>query len=300
MHTVDSRGFRIHYRTWGDPQNGRPVVFFHGFPGSHIQAEAMAPFVESHNLFLIACDRPGYGGTYGRGSSVEFVKSLREILASHVPGRFDVVGISGGAPWAHVLASHFADEVRSLTIISGLCSFNAETRPFFNKSQVRGLWLRARFSARMSEWIIKIAMKALDPDAAMKNFLSQLHKSDQEILSQPENRELLLRSMVLARAQHGAGIAYDAELYRRNWLTDVCDYHALQKVPTYYFHGLRDNVLVPAMAEWMLKRNPRAQIRFFEDEGHYSLALRQAGSILADVVAADGGEIPAARATATY
>lgn len=300
MHTADSRGFRIHYRTWGDPQNGRPVVFFHGFPGSHIQAEAMVPFVEPHGLFLIACDRPGYGGSYGRGHAVEFVKGLREILAGHVPGRFDIVGVSGGSPWAHVMASHFADEVRTLTVISGLCPLNNETRGYFNKTQLRGLWLRSQLPALVSEWVIKVAMKGFNPEAAMKGFLAQLDSSDQDILNQPENRELLLRSMVLARAQHGAGIAFDAELYRRNWLHDICDHGALQKVPTYYFHGLRDRVLDVGMAEWMVKRNPRAQIRFFEDEGHYSLAMRQAGAILADVVAAEGGEIPAARTTATY
>lgn len=285
MHTHASHGFRIHYRTWGDPK-GRPVVFFHGFPGSHVQAEAMIPYVEANGLYLFAADRPGYGGSYGRGHSADFVRGFHDILVKHGVDRFDVVGVSGGSPWAHVMSSLFADHARSMTIISGLAPYNSETRVHFSRFQQRGLWLRGQLPAVVSEAVVVLALKGFDPDAALDKFLQFLDPSDQQTLTDPANSELLARAMMFAKAQGGRGIAFDADLYRRNWIDEICDRKALRKVPTYYFHGLRDRVLDVGMARWMHKMNPHAQIRFFDDEGHYSLALRQAGTILADVVAA--------------
>lgn len=246
----------------------------------------MLPFVEANGIHLFAADRAGYGGTFGRGPSTKYVSGLREVLLHHGAREYDIVGVSGGAPWAHVMASLFPREVRSMTIISGLCPYNAETRRYFNRFHHCGLWLRGRLPAPVSEAVVVLALKKFQAEKALNRFLPFLDEPDRNILSEPEFRQLLLRSMAIARAQGGRGIAFDADLYRRNWLTEVCDREALRRVRTYYFHGLRDRVLDAGMARWMHRMNPHARVRYFEDEGHYSLGLRQASVIMSDVIAA--------------
>src|SRR3989338_9991360 len=53
-------GRRLGYAEYGAP-DGRPVLFFHGAPGSrHIHAD-MADVVTRRGIRLIAVERPGYG-----------------------------------------------------------------------------------------------------------------------------------------------------------------------------------------------------------------------------------------------
>jgi hypothetical protein len=47
------------------PADGSPVLYFHGFPGSHqdIHLFKGVEFAEKYHLRLIAVDRPGYGNS---------------------------------------------------------------------------------------------------------------------------------------------------------------------------------------------------------------------------------------------
>ena len=107
MKIFESKGSKILYDTWGDPSH-RPLLFFHGFPGSHLQASALEPFLIKHKFFLVATDRPGYGGSTSSGSKFDYLDLLRELLNQMNIQKFDVLGVSGGSPWAHLMASRFA------------------------------------------------------------------------------------------------------------------------------------------------------------------------------------------------
>ncbi len=54
----DSR--KLGYAEYGD-RSGSPIFYFHGFPGSRIEARLMNDPAAARNLRLIAVDRPGIG-----------------------------------------------------------------------------------------------------------------------------------------------------------------------------------------------------------------------------------------------
>ena len=279
MKSFATNGYKLTYDTWGKPGD-RAVLFFHGFPGSHIQAEGMARHVRDQDLFLIAVDRPGYGGTRGPGDRGAYLDALRALLTHLNVPRFDVVGVSGGSPWAHIMASRFASDVRSLTIICGLGPLNQETEKFFTRFQKRGLRLRKFVPTIVAEMIVAKALAAIDPDEGFKRLTKILSAPDIASLGEPAHHDFLVTSMLQARQQQGKGIANDAALYHRDWLRMDCDETKLAEIPTYYFHGMQDKILNPAMTEWMHKRHKNSKVRFFEKEGHYSLPLCQAETIL--------------------
>ena len=64
MHSAETltlkNGRIIGFANYGDP-NGMPIFFFHGFPGSRLQASPFHETALSHHYRLIGVDRPGMG-----------------------------------------------------------------------------------------------------------------------------------------------------------------------------------------------------------------------------------------------
>lgn len=274
----------IHYSTWGTP-GARAVLFFHGFPGSHIQAQGLADLVGKHNIFLISADRPGYGGTGKFRTPETYLDGLQKLLLHEGVQNFDVIGVSGGSPWAHVMASRYCDSVRSLNIVCGLASLNSETKTHFSKVQLRGLQLRGILPGKTAETLVNRLIGVLDPEKMMRRMARFLHISDQTILKDPIVYKLMIDSMTHARKQGSKGIAFDSNLYRRDWFKKYCHQERLQKIPTIYYHGKMDKVLNHKMTEWMHKSQPHAQVQYFEDQGHYSLAVGYSEHILKTMIA---------------
>jgi pimeloyl-ACP methyl ester carboxylesterase len=279
MRAHKSQNFQIAYECWGDPAH-HPVLFFHGFPGSYIQATALVPFLRERKIFLISADRPGYGQTVGSGSLLAYLDALDELLCVLGIREFSVIGVSGGSPWAHLMASRFAGRVRSLLIICGLGPYNATTKIFFSKVQRTGLMLNRLLPERAAEAVVAGVLNTVDPERKLVFLERMLDWPDREALRDSEIRGILLQSMVQAQAQGSKGVIFDAGLYSGDWMEAHCDLEKLRSIPTFYFHGGRDRILDFRMSHWMHKRHGNSRLGFFEQEGHYSLPFRQAGKIL--------------------
>ncbi len=273
--------FELQYSSWGKP-SGHPAIFFHGFPGSHVQAEAIAPLVKKYDLYLIACDRPGYGGSRGAGTELEFLQAVRALLSSLKIEKFDVLGVSGGAPWAHLMASAFAEDTVMLAIICGLCPYSRQTKKLFSRFQWNGLLATKIVPQPLTRKLLQFTIAKINPQTGLNRLAKLLNTADQAILSDPANKHLIAHSMQQARAQGPEGILFDLKLFSRDWLSH-CDKKKLAKIPTIYFHGKEDHILDFEMSAWMQKQNPNSQLKFFSSHGHYSLAIEAADEILSEL-----------------
>jgi pimeloyl-ACP methyl ester carboxylesterase len=56
------------------------------------------------------------------------------------------------------------------------------------------------------------------------------------------------------------------------------------RVPVFLWQGGADTDATPAMAYYLVDQIPHAQLNFFEEEGHISLAVRHMSEILNTVV----------------
>src|SRR5438552_3418192 len=100
--TPDGRTLAV--AEWGDP-NGRPVITFHGTPGSRIGYWTLEPEIWARfGLRRFSFDRPGYGeSTRLPGRTVaDVVPDVVTIADAFGLRRFAISGGSGGGP--HVLA----------------------------------------------------------------------------------------------------------------------------------------------------------------------------------------------------
>lgn len=284
MKLFESGSKKIEYETWGEP-GGRAIFFLHGFPGSHHQAAALAPFVRAQNLFLVACDRPGYGGTSVFATPHDFLRAARELLLSLGVESFEVLGVSGGAPWAHLMTSMFPQSVTGLGIVCGLCSRNRETAPLFSFVHARGLSLRRLLPSSVVEFVMNTLLRIANPSKRVDAFLKLADLADQKWLGETMHRRMLMTSLKHAFSQRSKGMLSDTDLYSQDWLRTLCDVSVLSSKKVTYFHGTRDAVLNHRMSEWMHTHVAGSRLLLYKGENHYSLPLDHGEEILREMAA---------------
>ena len=113
-------GRQLCYAEYGDPE-GVPLMYFHGWPSSRLQAFSLDPICREKGVRLIAPDRPGIGQ-----SEPELNRTLRdwppvvvELADALGIGSFLVMGVSGGGPYAVATAEALPDRVMRAAVVCG-------------------------------------------------------------------------------------------------------------------------------------------------------------------------------------
>ncbi len=98
-------GGRLGYAEWGDT-DGRPLLYFHGWPGARVEGRLGAEVARAKGIRFIALDRPGMGLSdyQPRRTFVDWPIDVAELAAALGLDRFAVLGISGGGPYAAACA----------------------------------------------------------------------------------------------------------------------------------------------------------------------------------------------------
>ena len=112
---------RSRSREYGD-QTGEPVFFCHGWPSSRTMAELTDTAARDLGLRIISPDRPGI-----RDSSFHAEQETARLAAAAGGTRgldwasasFEILGISGGAPYALAAAWAMPERVRAIAVVSG-------------------------------------------------------------------------------------------------------------------------------------------------------------------------------------
>jgi hypothetical protein len=92
-------GRRMGYAEWGDG-GGRPLLYFHGWPGSRVEGRLADETAMSRSIKLIAIDRPGMGlSDFQRGRTlVDWPDDVLELAAALGLDRFAVCWGSRAGP----------------------------------------------------------------------------------------------------------------------------------------------------------------------------------------------------------
>ena len=271
-----SNGLFIHES--GRPE-GRPLVFFHGFPGSHRQSAFLDRHVDQFDLRILSVDRPGYGySTPLAGGLKGFLSSLADELNQRGIEKFFLLGVSGGNPAALCSAGFFGDRVLAVGSVCGMAPF-PELQDAFLDFQRRGFKLVRWTPELFLRHAVDRLLDSFDPRERINHLMRCVDQRDREVLQRPDVYAVLIESIEMARRQGSAGIVFDLKTFSCAWPLRWEDIRA----PYHLWHGERDLILSPKMSRYMHSRVPHAKLRVFPNEGHYSLPVDQAEIILSDL-----------------
>ena len=111
-------GRTLAYETYGD-EDGAPLVFHHGTPGSHVLGAVLSEPARDRGVRVVAPSRPGYAGSDPNpdGETASWADDC-EALADALDLRsFAVAGFSGGGPYALGVAAELPERVTGVGLV---------------------------------------------------------------------------------------------------------------------------------------------------------------------------------------
>ena len=263
-------GRRLGYASYG-PDDGWPVLFFHGIPGSRHSSHSAGVVGESHGARVIAFDRPGYGLSdplSGREIH-DWPQDVADALDVLSVKRFSVFGYSGGGPFGLATAAAMPERVASMATVSGM-------GPLDTPEAGARLTREQRFRRFVTAWLSPIvrfrtwqATRSIRRDVG--SFLMERAATapveDPMQLERPAINAMMRQDLLASVAQGGGTIAHEMGLMARPWQFDLSQVRA----PMQIWHGTHDDVVPLWLAESVASRLPHAETRFLSDLGHLLL-----------------------------
>lgn len=264
----------------GDP-GGRPVLYFHGFPGSRLEGRLAADAARKLGLRLLAPDRPGFGeSTYQPGRTIgAWAVDVAELADRLGLERFSVVGVSGGGPYALACAARIPERLREVALVGAL---GPPVAARFPGEMITLNRLALALAARMpplARFAVRCAARLVRrrPERYLAHMMAGAPPADRRVLADPAYRALLAASTAEALRDGGRGAAWELVLLARPWglrLDEV-------RVAVQIWQGLDDTIVPAAMARRLAAALPGSACRYLRGEGHLSLIVGHLDAVLA-------------------
>lgn len=114
-------GRTLAFAQYGDPE-GKPVFFFHGWPGSRFSGKETDVAAKKIGVRVISTDRPGIGlSDFKRNRTLlEWPDDVIQLADYLKIKRFSLMGVSGGGPYVAVCAYKIPERIIKAGIVVGL------------------------------------------------------------------------------------------------------------------------------------------------------------------------------------
>ena len=268
---------------YGDPA-GPAVLYFHGWPASRLEAG----LIRDLPVRLLAFDRPGYGRSSphpGR-TLLDWPRDVADVADRLGLGRFHVVGLSGGAPYAVACTYALPQRVRGAALVCPV----PPAHGVGPRASGVGLLYRLGRHPVLARCLFSTVRPLLRRRVITPRTLvgGSLPAADRECLD-CQTLSGLARAWREGVGRSVQGALSDAGIYARDWKVPLGEI----TVPVDLWHGSKDS-LVPRHALAPLEAMPGLRLHLVPGEGHYSLAIRHAARILRQLTGKPQAAVPAA------
>ena len=287
-----SDGRALGYSEYGEAA-GKPLLHFHGHPGSRLEGALMHETAVRRGVRLIVPDRPGIGlSDFKPGRRLlDWPDDVVELANSLKLDRFAVVGVSGGGPYAIVCAYGIPERLTACGIIAGV-------GPIV-RFGTRGMMMANRIQFTIAPhlpWLLRTALWAMfgrrrkllnDRERlrrAALRMVTGLPRPDREAVTDPAIAEAYLRETLEAFRCGSRGPTHDAVLYSTPWEFELEDV-AFENV--HLWHGHLDVNVPIRMGRAVAEAIPGCRARFYPEEAHLSLAIRRLDEVFGTLTAGD-------------
>lgn len=256
------------------PSDGVPVLWFHGGPGSRLEAKPTAAAAAALGFRIVGFDRPGYGASTPRpGRTIADCVPDTLALADHLGlDRFYAVGVSTGGAYALSTAALAPERVIGVVACCALTDLrNAEV-----KHQMVAMtgWSKI-FEATTRDEALALAVgqfgedgsKLMAPDELEGQNIS-LAPADAKLFGDPAYLMSLVETLPPMFAWGVQGYADDRLADGPGW--GSFDVTAVQ-CPVVVLHGEADTICPVLNAYNTAEIVPGAELHLTTDDGHFSI-----------------------------
>jgi pimeloyl-ACP methyl ester carboxylesterase len=271
------------YAEQGDA-DGAPLLMFHGLPGSRLTRHPDGSIARGLGLRLVTFDRPGIGLStpQPRRTMLDWPRDVEEFADAQGLERFDVLGWSGGAPYALATAHELPERVTRVTLI-------APVLPLAGTRHMRQLALDLRWRARLARfapWLVGLTIAyeargfARNPERSMRGVFARAPACDRSVLDDPQLLAALISSRHESYRQGAANLLADALIFLKPWGFDPAEVQA----PVRIWHGAEDETIAPLLGQRLADVLRGAEVTLVPGEAHM-LCLTRWKEILAALAA---------------
>ncbi|MBB5353219.1 pimeloyl-ACP methyl ester carboxylesterase [Haloferula luteola] len=281
-------GRHLGFAEYGDP-DGKPVMYFHGWPSSRYQAAFTDGPARERGLRILAPDRPGVGLSDplpGRHFS-DWPGDVAAFADALGIGSFSILGISGGGPYALASCVALPERIERAAMICGAPPLAEKSDRSHMHWAYRSLAGLKSFRRHAVPWVIPLSEWMIGRGAQhppMSWMLKSVPPRDREALFTSGGWDMVTRSYLEAVRNGCDAMLTEGELYLEPW-----DFRPEEiRVPMEIWHGTQDANLPCEVAQRLCQRIPTAHGNWIEGEGHYSIAVFYSNAAL-DWLAAGSG-----------
>ena len=277
-----SDGRSLSFARFGDP-SGKPVFYFHGFPGSRLEPQS------NHDAYLKACiqllalDRPGIGHSTRKNKRklLDWPDDVVEVAKILKLEKFSILGVSGGGPYALACARAIPGYLNKVTVACGLGPIDAPNATSGMMLSNRVLFRYGKFFPPVLHLSTFLMVRQLSskPAKGLKKFVEGLPEPDRLVLSKTDAQDFVAASAVEGVRQGSGPLLEEIGIYSRSWGFKLEDLN----VPVSLFQGEVDIDVPASMARHQASLIPDCEINLYPDDGHFSLLVNHIDEIIASL-----------------
>jgi pimeloyl-ACP methyl ester carboxylesterase len=271
------------------PEDGTPLVFHHGTPGSGLPFEPMVRAITDRGLRYVSASRAGYGDSTAQPdrSVASVVDDTAAVLDQLGADRAYVAGWSGGGPHALACAALLPERVIGTTTIASVAPYPADGLDWMadmgaENVEEFGAVLEGESSIRAfldGAWPAFRDVSADDVAAAFGDLVDDV---DRGAVTGA------FAAFIADQMHEGLRRSFDGWLeddlaFARPWGFDL----ASIRTPVHVWQGAHDRMVPFAHGKWLAAHVPTACVHLYPEHGHLSLAVDSFPAILDEMLASD-------------
>jgi pimeloyl-ACP methyl ester carboxylesterase len=270
-------GRTVGFATFGD-QDGTPVVWCHGGPGSRLEPAWLHAEASGAGLRLVGIDRPGHGNSTPQpGRTIAGWVPDAMAVADHLGvTKFVAIGESTGGAYALALAALAPDRVLGVVACCAMTDMrHEEARRTMSPPHTHAVW-----DAPNRDAAIAAAEEAhgVDGSKMLNGGMNEaLAPSDLALFQDPVWMREAMAAFPVMFVQGAVGYTDDRLADGGGWTT--FDVNAIA-CPVTVLHGAADKICDVINAHHTAAIVPGARVSIFDDLGHFSIVTKAIPTIV--------------------
>ncbi|MDU9406048.1 alpha/beta hydrolase [Pseudomonas sp. zfem001] len=265
------------FSEYGNPA-GKPVVYFHGVPGSPSEASVFDAPAREQGLRILCFDRFAIDHAI---TGADYYRQIAQAVSETVQdARIDFIGFSLGTHTALEVAALMPGQVRSLHLVSAAAPLDGGD--FLDQMAGRAVFSLAQRSPGLFHWLVRwqalLARRA--PQLLFRMLFASAQGQDRGLVKSPKFKTFICQVLQQCFAQDPTGYTRDIQQYLQSWSArafaceaDVC-----------LWHGAEDNWSPLGMSVYLAECfSSNARVERMEGLSHYSCLYAAAPMICAQI-----------------